>query len=433
MTDIAIRAEGLGKRYRIGVAEDRHDTLREAIMYAARSPFRNLRRLRRLTHFSESENDDDVVWALRDVSFEVPRGQVLGIIGKNGAGKSTLLKIMSGVTEPSTGRAVLEGEAGALLEVGTGFHPELTGRENIYLNGAILGMDRDHIDDHLDEIIEFADLAQFIDTPIKRYSSGMKVRLAFAVAAHLDPEILIIDEVLAVGDVGFQKKCLGKMESVARSGRTILFVSHDMGAITALCERCVLIEDGRLVDDGPADEVVDHYVARFEDELRTEDDGAIPADPNPGWMLGSGEGYFLHPRRSRSLSVRCGEPVAWQFDVEAPESLKELTVGLSFSLVAGGRVVTMSSKVQNVASAPGSSRFWDVRCDLGKIPLNAGQYVATVHIGNGERDIARFGDVLHLEVRPHDVFGWGNSIPERRHWGPMYWAPEWRIEPKSGS
>ncbi len=432
MSDTAIHAEDLGKRYRIGLAEERHDTLRDAITWAAKSPLRNLQRLRRLTTFSDTDTGADVVWALRDVSFDVPRGQVLGIIGRNGAGKSTLLKIMSGVTEPSAGRAVLEGETGALLEVGTGFHPELSGRDNIYLNGAILGMNRAHIERHLEEIIDFADLHQFIDTPIKRYSSGMKVRLAFAVAAHLDPEILIIDEVLAVGDVGFQKKCLGKMENVARSGRTILFVSHDMGAVTALCERCLLIEGGLLTDDGPADEVVDKYVQRFESTLQDDGPGRVAADEDSS-VRGGSEGFFLFSEGPLHRSVYCGDPLVWEFGLELPEEQDRVTVGLTFALAAGGKIVSMSSKVQNVPSEPGSSRLWRVRCDLGEIPINAGQYTVTVHVGNAERDVARFTDALHLEVLPRDVWGWGNRLPHRRAWGAMYWAPHWSIRPDQQS
>jgi len=233
MTDIAIRVENLSKLYHIGRARQRHDTLRDALSAAFRRPASRAAR-----------REDETLWALRDVSFEVQRGEVVGIIGRNGAGKSTLLKILSRITEPTSGRAEIHGRVGSLLEVGTGFHPELTGRENVYLNGAILGMHRTEIDRKFDEIVAFAEIEKFLDTPVKHYSSGMYVRLAFAVAAHLDPEILLVDEVLAVGDAAFQRKCLGKMDSVGKEGRTVLFVSHNMAAVTNLCDWGLLLDAG---------------------------------------------------------------------------------------------------------------------------------------------------------------------------------------------
>ena len=220
-TKPAIRVENLSKAYRIGTREERHDTLASTALGLLRRPFRNYRRLSRLTNLSDRNTASDVIWALNDVSFEVNEGEVVGIIGRNGAGKSTLLKVLSRITEPTSGRAVIRGRVGSLLEVGTGFHPELTGRENVYMNGTILGMTKREIDRKFDEIVDFSGVEKFLDTPVKRYSSGMKVRLAFAVAAHLDPELLIIDEVLAVGDAEFQAKCLGKMQDVAQAGRTV--------------------------------------------------------------------------------------------------------------------------------------------------------------------------------------------------------------------
>jgi lipopolysaccharide transport system ATP-binding protein len=259
MSDVAVRVEGLGKRYRIGAAQQRSTTAREAITHFASAPLRNLQRLRRLTSFRE-EDEADTIWALRDVSFELARGQALGVIGQNGAGKSTLLKILSRITRPTRGRATVRGRVGSLLEVGIGFNPELTGRDNIYLNGSILGMDRAYIRQRFEEIVEFAGVEKFIDTPVKRYSSGMYVRLAFAVAAHLEPEILIVDEVLAVGDAAFQRKCLGKMSSVAGEGRTVLFVSHNLNAIESLCHRAIFLENGCVSSDGDSHEVVTNYL-----------------------------------------------------------------------------------------------------------------------------------------------------------------------------
>lgn len=261
MSDIAIQVQDLSKRYRIGIEEKRHDTLGAAAIHLATSPIRNLRRLRRLSAFGHDGNDpEDVIWALRDVSFEVREGEIVGIIGRNGAGKTTLLKILSRITTPTRGRAVIYGRVASLLEVGTGFHPELTGRENVYLNGTVLGMSRKEVGRKFDEIVDFSGVEKFIDTPVKRYSSGMRVRLAFAVAAHLEPEILLVDEVLAVGDAEFQKRSLGRMEKVAREGRTVLFVSHNMSAVNRLCPRAVLLEGGRVARDGTAGEVTSAYL-----------------------------------------------------------------------------------------------------------------------------------------------------------------------------
>ncbi|MBA2527497.1 MAG: ABC transporter ATP-binding protein [Pyrinomonadaceae bacterium] len=248
-----IKVENLSKQYRIGASQAAYATLRESLVAAVRAPLDRLRR-------HNGSLADTTVWALKDISFEVQAGEVVGIIGRNGAGKSTLLKVLSRITEPTTGRVELYGRVGSLLEVGTGFHPELTGRENIYLNGATLGMRRSEIERKFDEIVAFAEIQKFLDTPVKRYSSGMYMRLAFAVAAHLEPEILIVDEVLAVGDARFQRKCLDKMQDVGQQGRTVLFVSHNMPAITRLCRRTVLLDAGTVLKDGPPHEVVSAYL-----------------------------------------------------------------------------------------------------------------------------------------------------------------------------
>jgi len=253
MSETSIRIEGLGKRYRLGAPQTAYKTIRETIMETLLSPFRTGRK-------GLSDQSNNTFWALKDVSFEVQQGEVVGIIGRNGAGKSTLLKILSRITVPTEGRVEIHGRIGSLLEVGTGFHPELTGRENIFLNGAILGMKREEIKKKFDEIVAFAEVEKFIDTPVKYFSSGMYVRLAFAVAAHLEPEILVVDEVLAVGDMSFQKKCLNKMQDIGEGGRTILFVSHNMGAIQTLCGRAVLLEAGDLIKDGSPSEVVATYL-----------------------------------------------------------------------------------------------------------------------------------------------------------------------------
>ena len=266
----SIRVDNISKRYRIGLKEQVHDHLGSALFHLVKSPWKNYQQYRSLYKFDEAGKsrhdliynaDSDIIWALKEVSFKVEPGEVLGIIGPNGAGKSTLLKILSRITCPTLGSAEIKGRISTLLEVGTGFHPELTGRENVYLNGSILGMRKWEIDHKFDEIVDFSGIEKFIDTPVKRYSSGMKVRLAFSVAAHLQSEVIIVDEVLAVGDADFQKKCISKMETAGELGRTVLLVSHNMASITRLCHRAILIEDGILKNEGPADKVVMEYLS----------------------------------------------------------------------------------------------------------------------------------------------------------------------------
>ena len=264
MSDLAISVDSLSKAYRIGLKEAVHDTLAQTAFSWVRSPLRNFNRLRRLNKLPAHGDEEDIVWALRGVSFDVKQGDVLGIIGHNGAGKSTLLKILSRITDPTSGRAVIRGRVCSLLEVGTGFHPEMTGRENIYMNGTILGMTKREIDRRFDEIVDFSGVEKFLDTPIKRYSSGMTVRLAFSVAAHLDPEILIIDEVLAVGDATYQRKCITRMREIATQGRTVLFVSHNLDIIPQLCSRAIYLQAGRAIAEGPAATIVESYLNHFE-------------------------------------------------------------------------------------------------------------------------------------------------------------------------
>ena len=315
-----VRVEGLSKRYTLG-ARASHDTLRDSLMSALRSPFGRARR------------EGETLWALEDVSFEVAPGEVVGVVGRNGAGKSTLLKILSRITEPTSGRVELYGRIGSLLEVGTGFHPELTGRENISLNGAILGMRRREIQAKFDEIVAFAEVERFIDTPVKRYSSGMYMRLAFAVAAHLEPEILLVDEVLAVGDAAFQKKCLGKMGEVAREGRTVLFVSHNMTAVNQLCTRAVLLSGGRLALEGRTQEVVAEY-------FRAGSDGG-------GERVWSEQERAPGNRRMRLRAVRL---VSDGRVNNEPDIDKELSVEVEFwNFVPGGRNQAVNIYLQDAA------------------------------------------------------------------------------------
>jgi lipopolysaccharide transport system ATP-binding protein len=318
MGDLVIRSEGLGKQYRIGALQRGYRTLRETLVDMSKAPYRAMRRAAR----REAKPEDQIIWALRDLNFEVRQGEVLGIIGRNGAGKSTLLKVLSRITEPTVGRIRVAGRVGALLEVGTGFHPELTGRENIYLNGAILGMHNREIDQRFDEIVAFSEIEKFIDTPVKHYSSGMFLRLAFAVAAHLTPEILLVDEVLAVGDERFQKKCMGKMESVGKEGRTVLFVSHNMNAIQRLCQRVILLEDGKISADGETAEVISQYLNADRSEAECKEWNDPATAPGDGTARLKQVRLLDRNNRVRS-SFEIREPFQieveyWAFDPDQP-------------------------------------------------------------------------------------------------------------------
>ena len=346
----AIDAQGLGKRYRIGELQAAYGTLRESLSHAAK-------------RFAgqESRRSREEIWALRDVSFEVQQGEVLGVIGRNGAGKSTLLKVLTRITSPTVGRAAIRGRVGSLLEVGTGFHPELTGRENIYLNGAILGMKRREIQQKLPEIVDFSGVSQFLDTPVKRYSSGMYVRLAFSVAAHLEPEILLVDEVLAVGDAEFQARCLGRMEDLGDTGRTVLFVSHNMQAIAQLCDRALLLEGGSIARDGRSEEVVAHY-------LQT----AAGAGSSRTWSADEAPGDDLVRLRSVRIVDPEGQTVDY-VDVRRP-----VGVELGFAVLeSGGPPVVPKIKVTIAGQIAFNAMDVDPRW---RDPSPPGEYVATAWI-----------------------------------------------------
>ena len=346
--NVAIRVENLSKRYRIGQyvgSGSQYRTLRESLTNAVSAPLRHLRSVfssPRLSTLDSRPSTDNYIWALKDVSFEVKRGEVLGIIGRNGAGKSTLLKILTRITEPTEGWAELRGRVGSLLEVGTGFHPELTGRENVYLSGAVLGMTRKEIDRKFDEIVEFSGIEKFIDTPIKRYSSGMSVRLGFAVAAHLEPEILLVDEVLSVGDARFRKKCQEKIRDITALGRTILFVSHNMPAVKMLCSRAVLFDGGRVVQDGYVETVVTNYLS---DEKLAVSNGVISEN-----VARRGTGEALLQRvvlidfcGNVTSKVFLGQKlrVLMSYDVKIPVENAIVEVGVS--TVEGLRILTVTS------------------------------------------------------------------------------------------
>lgn len=368
MSTTAIRVDELSKRYRIGERSYRPDRLREVIGHGFGSTLRAIRSDRR-------DRVDDDFWALRDISLDVQQGEVVGIIGPNGAGKSTLLKILARVTRPSAGRAEIRGRVGSLLEVGTGFQRELTGRENIYLNGAILGMNRREMRRKFDEIVEFAEISEFLDTPVKRYSSGMYMRLAFAVAAHLEPEILIVDEVLAVGDLAFQRKCLGKMRDISRGdGRTILFVSHSMDAILRLCSRSILLDHGRLVADGESNQIIAQY------------QGARPGVIEPDQWIdltnaarsGNGDVRFRAVRYSspdRSLGHRAfaDGSVAFEMIIDSDDTRNVGSLAVSLVNQSGVKLVNADTVMlgQSIRLEPGSNHL---RLTIDRLHLKAGSY-----------------------------------------------------------
>ncbi|NMA13406.1 MAG: ABC transporter ATP-binding protein [Chloroflexi bacterium] len=372
MSRYSVEVNNIGKRYRIGAAPASYRTFRETLMETLSNPKKRLH---------GKMTDDNSFWALDDISFRVNQGEAVGIIGRNGAGKSTLLKVLSRITEPTKGEARIVGKVGSLLEVGTGFHPELTGRENIYLNGAILGMKRSLIDSKLDEIIAFSEVETFIDTPVKRYSSGMYLRLAFSVAAHLEPEILIVDEVLAVGDAEFQRKCLGKMSNVAGEGRTVLFVSHNMSAILRLTTRTLVLEKGKLELDAPSPEAVDYYLmSGFTDggekRWRAEE---IPAATHPFMPVAL---RILNENGSVSETIRSTEAMAIEFEYELLEAITGLRVGIYLLSTRGEFIFTSFDVDDESLFTEHSVRekgTYISRCYLPADLLNEGRYVIGIN------------------------------------------------------
>ncbi|MEX0777519.1 MAG: ABC transporter ATP-binding protein [Phycisphaeraceae bacterium] len=398
MSRPAIQVNQLTKQYRIGVREQAATTFREAAVNSLLTPWRRLRAAGGHGNGHGVSEADSRFFALRDVNFHVQPGETVGIIGHNGAGKSTLLKILSRITEPTSGEVRLRGRVASLLEVGTGFHPELTGRENVYLNGAILGMKKAEIERNFDRIVAFAEVDRFLDTPVKRYSSGMYVRLAFAVAAHLEPEILIVDEVLAVGDAAFQKKCLGRMGSVAHAGRTVLFVSHNMGAVRALCRRAVWLHQGQARMDGPAAEVVDAYLRT----LSTAHEGRIDVHESPrqhGWgdqlritgvVLNDGE------------PVRHGEPLEARLEYQTTTEVTDASLGLGFATLDGVRLVTIDTDLEDErrVGLP-AGRRGAVQLRIERFDLQPGSYLIDIGARSGDRYCLDYvGSCAQIDVLP---------------------------------
>jgi len=417
MSDSVITVENLGKRYLLGRQRTGEDGLRHAVDEIMRHPLRWMRNRRERGATQE-------FWALRDVSFSVARGEAVGIVGRNGAGKSTLLKMLSRITEPTTGSIRYRGRVASLLEVGTGFHPELTGRENIFLNGAILGMRRAEIERRFDEIVAFSEVEKFLDTPVKRYSSGMYVRLAFGVAAHIEPEILLVDEVLAVGDASFQKKCLGKMGNVVREGRTVLFVSHNMAAVSSLCTRGVLIDGGRLVWSGSPQSTIERYLATSPGDRsislrdRTDRRGA--------GRIRFTEVTIANARRETVDSVTSGQDVtiAVDFEVQAGETLRAAAVQIKFTSAMGqGLFACLSSASGDLLELTGSGRLL---CRIPRLPLLQGSYPFTVWCTAGGTLEDYVADAGTLNVAEGDYFGTGKLPPKTI--GDVLVAHAWSVE-----
>ena len=409
--DLAVAVRGLGKAYTIRHDAPRYDTMMDAIVRVVTQPFRRLVK--------------ETFWALQDVSFDVKKGEVLGVIGRNGAGKSTLLKILSQITEPTKGGVNLYGRVASLLEVGTGFHPELTGRENIYLNGAILGMRKSEIDRQFDAIVDFAGTEQFLDTPVKRYSSGMYVRLAFAVAAHLEPEILLVDEVLSVGDAEFQKKCLGKMEDVANSGRTVVFVSHNMAAIRNLCHSAVVMERGRASFRGPSDEAIGRHLsvvhsASGKSDLRRH----LGRRPGLSPIL-QGVSLKVNGCESSAGSMHTGDDIVFEIAYECTEQPLDRMV-LAVSSTFGERVFTVGTHL----CPDFRERFAGcgiARCSLPSVLLAPGEYRVLVAIGTTIPgvNIDAVDDAMQFTVRESDFFGTGGRLLPGQ--GPMAQRSRWQV------
>ena len=407
-----IHVEDLSKRYQIGAREARYETLRESLMNTL--------------HGKRRKGPAEFIWALRDVAFDATAGDVIGVIGRNGAGKSTLLKVLSRITEPTTGSIELFGRVGSLLEVGTGFHPELSGRENILLNGAILGMRRAEILRKFDEIVAFAEVEKFIDTPVKRYSSGMYLRLAFAVAAFLESEILLVDEVLAVGDASFQKKCLGKMRDVSHSGRTVFFVSHNMAAVEGLCNRCLFIKEGRLEADGSPHELITKYLAAE----AVPENAVRDLTKHPGRAGGMTPTMHMVSLRSQSgepsSAIRMGEGLTIDLQFAGTRRFRP-NANITIKNYFGVPVFTISTRVQKQYQIAEAITSGNMVVHLRDLPLLEGTYSIDIFLGEEYANIDVIYDAISFEVLPADVFDSG-TVPHT-HDGTIFWPAEIEIIP----
>ena len=409
MEKLSIKVSGLSKRYRIGLMEEKNETLIGSFLSFLAKPFKNFKKIKSLTDFSII--NDDVFWALKNVNFEVKRGEVLGVIGHNGAGKSTLLKIISQITPPTEGEIHINGRIASLLEVGTGFHPDLTGEENIYLNGTILGMSKKEVNKKFDEIVRFSGIDEFIYTPVKRYSSGMRVRLAFSVAAHLEPEILLIDEVLAVGDAGFQQKCIGKMESISKTGRTILFVSHNMAAITQLTNRCIYLKNGKLFRQGNSDEMVRLYLS---DTSRSESKHEKNKRNNnkPVYI---NDVAILTNKKEQTKIINEKSLFYVRVEFEINEQIENFQYGCSIVRQdLGAELFTTPSSIEKRALKPGKY-FSELKIDPNY--FNSGIYSINIKTFANFKRIERVRNMVSFRI----VSGYDESVNNYQRWinGPL--------------
>lgn len=418
MSDIAISAKDLGKKYLIGHNTDRANTLRDQLVQGAAAMRRNISRTFTGQQLLGADSVEEF-WALKDVDFEIKQGDVVGIVGRNGAGKSTLLKVLSRITDPTTGRAEINGRVASLLEVGTGFHPELTGRENIFLNGAILGMSRAEIKSKLDEIVAFSGVEKFLDTPVKRYSSGMSVRLAFSVAAHLEPEILIVDEVLAVGDADFQKKSLGKMEQVSNEGRTVLIVSHNQGSLRSLCKSGILLQKGQVVMTGKIDDVLARYTGEHDmNNLAVEDTG------RDGFAFTE---FRIESADGASRNAVSGEPCDFVIGYRAdPSRTPDISVGVGVLDRFGSNLLYLSSG--DFRKAFKTEHTGEIRIQFDRLPLASGRYGVILNTNlNGLKQPPKIHSVpgaAVFEVEKSDFYGIG-AVEESSQFGPVLVDHRW--------
>jgi len=411
----AIRVENISKSYKIGATRDRaqYQTIRENLVESISKPFRRSK---------DQTQDETEFWAIKDVSFEVQPGQVMGVVGRNGAGKSTLLKILSRITAPTSGQIEYRGRLGSLLEVGTGFHPELSGRENIYLNGSILGMPRSQISKCFNAIVDFAEIGRFLDTPVKRYSSGMYVRLAFAVAAHLEPDILLIDEVLAVGDSNFQKKCLGKMGEVGKSGRTILFVSHNIAAMESLCHRCIFLDRGQLVYEGNTPEVLNFYQQYNVDHVRGVRN--LADLPRPGGQIPVMTGVALgSDQKFPVTTVRMGSNLSIQVDFDTAGKPFSPVLGVVIKTAMGSSVFTVNNRIIPGYEFPSETARGQITCTIDRLPLMPGTYWIDLYFGDEHHDVDVILDGIMFDVEQADIYGSG-KLPHHSC-GPIFLNASW--------
>jgi lipopolysaccharide transport system ATP-binding protein len=410
-----IQVNSVSKLYRIQSDRPRYRTFQETIIRGLSSPFRNFKSIRGLTCFADNlsprhgSHGNDAFWALKDVSFDVQPGEVVGIIGRNGAGKSTLLKVLSRITYPTSGEVKLYGRIASLLEVGTGFHPELTGRENIYLNGTILGMRRAEINRKFEEIVHFSEIEKFLDTPVKYYSSGMYIRLAFAVAAHLEPEILVIDEVLAVGDIAFQKKCLGKMDDVAKSGRTVLFVTHNMGSANSLCHTGLLLNKGEIVHKGKIGECIDAYL-----KLNISDDLSHTAYPKITNNLPIfAKSITILCNNAPSKYIKTGDDISFVVQFTAKNTLRNPKVGFIIYTIDGIPLLNANNRYQHGQNFTVPVTQGVLRCHLGQVPLMEGTYLVSFWLGDQSKDWHIMENILSFSVTGTDIWGTGQLPPPK--------------------